>query len=277
MIPGSRGRWTAAVDVSVENHENSLEPGVTVEGSWSNGASGGASCTTGGGGTCSVSKSNLKNQVSSVTFTVNSLTKSGMTYSPADNVGGDSITVSQSDTDQTPSASNDSYQTDVDVPVSGNVIGNDDQGDGPASISSNTLPSDGSLSLSSDGAFTYTPDALFEGADSFTYSIVDQDGDISNTATVSITVNGTEPPPTGDLSVSTRPFKVKGVQHVEVTWLNFAGATVDISRDGNAIQGSPAGNDGSHEDNIGAKGGGTYIYEVCEAGTSNCASASASF
>ncbi len=277
MIPGSRGRWTAEVEISVENEGDLSEPGVTVEGNWSNGATGSSTCITGSGGTCSVTKNNLKSRVASVTFTVTNLIKTGMSYNPADNVGGDSITVNQSDVDQTPSASNDSYQTDIDVPVSGNVIGNDDQGDGPASINSNTLPSDGNLSLASNGAFTYTPNALFEGTDSFTYSIVDQDGDISNTATVSITVSGTEPPPTGELSVSTRPFKVKGVQHVEVTWLNFAGATVAISRDGNAIQGSPTGNDGSHEDNIGVKGGGSYIYEVCETGTSNCASASATF
>jgi hypothetical protein len=40
----------------------------------------------------------------------------------------------------------------------------------------------------------------------------------------------------------------------------------------------PTDNDGIHDENLGVKGGGvTYVYEVCETGTSNCASATASF
>ncbi|MCU0989777.1 MAG: hypothetical protein MUE63_09410, partial [Xanthomonadales bacterium] len=74
------------------------------------------------------------------------------------------------------------------------------------------------------------------------------------------------------------PFKVKGVQHVQLSWQNFSGATVAISRDGAALPGSPTANDGAHEDNVGIKGSGqTYLYEVCETGTSNCASAAAGF
>jgi len=277
MIPGSRGRWSAAVEISVEDQGYSPEAGVTVDGNWSNGASGGATCVTTTGGICSVSKNNLKKQVNSITFTVSNLSKSDLTYNPADNVGGDSVAVSQSGADQTPSAVDDNHQTGVDTAVSGNVIGNDDQGDGPASINSNTQPSNGNLNLASDGAFTYTPDAAFEGADSFTYSIADLDGDVSNTATVSITVSATEPPPAGERSVSVRPFKVKGKQQVEVTWLNFSGATVDISRDTNLVATSPT-TDISYTDNIGVKGGGqTYSYQVCETGTGNCASADASF
>lgn len=64
----------------------------------------------------------------------------------------------------------------------------------------------------------------------------------------------------------------------EVTWQNFTGATVDISRDGSPLPGSPTANDGLYDDNVGVKGGGqTYLYEVCEAGTSNCASATGAF
>jgi hypothetical protein len=275
-LPGSRRRWTAQVDISVEDQGDTPEPGVTVEGSWSNGASGGASCVTNTNGGCSVNKSNLKSNVASVTFTVDNLVKAGFNYEPGVNVGGNSVVVSDGVTDQTPIAANDSYQTQVDIELSGNLIGNDDQGDGPASINSNSQPSNGNLNLASDGAFTYTPNAAFEGNDNFTYNIIDQDGDISNDATVSITVSGAPPPP-GSLSVSTRTFKVKGVQHVEVSWQNFTGTTVDISRDGDALPGSPTVNDGLHEDNIGVKGGGQYLYEVCEVGSSNCASASAIF
>lgn len=85
-------------------------------------------------------------------------------------------------------------------------------------------------------------------------------------------------PPPGARTVNATPFKVKGVQHVQLSWQNFSGATVAISRDGAALPGSPTANDGAHEDNIGIKGSGqTYLYEVCETGTSNCASAAAGF
>jgi hypothetical protein len=182
--------------------------------------------------------------------------------------------------DKTPSATDDSFQTDVDVPLSDNVISNDNQGDGPASINSNTLPSNGSLSMLSDGSFTYTPNSGFDGTDSFDYNIIDQDGDISGSATVTITVSADPPPPppTDDPTVNLLPYKVKGVQHVDVTWANFTGAKVTITRNGIDVDGSPANNDdGSLTDNIGSKGGGQYTYDVCETVSSVCISADTGF
>ncbi len=52
-----------------------------------------------------------------------------------------------------------------------------------------TAPSNGTVSLSADGSFTYTPTAGFSGSDSFTYSVTD--GFASSTATVTITVVAT--------------------------------------------------------------------------------------
>ncbi len=49
-------------------------------------------------------------------------------------------------------------------------------------------PSNGTLTLNSDGSFDYTPDAGFSGTDTFTYKANDGTDD-SNTATVTITVN----------------------------------------------------------------------------------------
>lgn len=277
-IPGSRNRWTASVTIDVEDQGNRPEPGVTVEGGWSNGSNGTSSCVTAGDGSCNISRQNLKGKVDSVRFTVNDLTKSGMVYESADNTVGDTIVVSQTSSDATPGAVDDQYQTDVETPVSGNILSNDDPGDGPAMVNSNTQPSDGVLSLSANGAFTYTPDTAFEGTDSFTYNIVDQDGDISNSATVNVMVSATQPPPPGERSIALRPFKVKGVQHVEVTWSGYSGTTVEIERDGDPVAEYPTFNDGSYEDNIGAKGGGqTYNFRVCESGASNCVSDSVAF
>ena len=59
-----------------------------------------------------------------------------------------------------------------------------------------TSPANGTLSISSDGSFIYTPNANFNGIDTFTYKA--NDGSIdSNLATVTITVNPVNDAPAG--------------------------------------------------------------------------------
>ncbi|MDO0978195.1 cadherin-like domain-containing protein, partial [Mycolicibacterium frederiksbergense] len=73
--------------------------------------------------------------------------------------------------------------------LNGNVLSNDSDVDGDTLTA--TLvdgPTNGTLTLNPDGSFTYTPDADFNGADSFTYTAGD-DTATSSIATVSITVN----------------------------------------------------------------------------------------
>ena len=278
-IPGARGRWTARVTIHVEDQADGPEDAVTVEGVWSGGTKGDATCVTGADGSCTVEKSNLKSDVVSVTFSVTNLTKTGVTYQPDANLGSASITITPGGGDLLPVAVGDSYQTPVDTPVAGNLMENDDPGDGPAIINAHAAPASGTLDLASDGLFTYTPATGFTGADNFSYSIVDQDGDVSNTARVDIEVTGNEPPPaSNEPGVTATPYKVKGLQHVELNWENFSGDSVDIYRDDNLIAVS-ADNTGLYDDDIGAKGGGqTYVYEVCEAGhTDVCARDTATF
>jgi VCBS repeat-containing protein len=68
------------------------------------------------------------------------------------------------------------------------VLANDTDSDSlPLSAVLVTGPAYGTLTLNADGSFTYTPEALYSGTDSFTYE--DNDGNTdSNTATVTITV-----------------------------------------------------------------------------------------
>ena len=58
----------------------------------------------------------------------------------------------------------------------------------PASITAFTQGTNGTVVSNDNGTFTYTPNANFNGTDSFTYTI--SDGTSSDTATVTITVNG---------------------------------------------------------------------------------------
>ena len=66
----------------------------------------------------------------------------------------------------------------------------------------------------------------------------------------------------GGITLSAVGYKVKGVQHADLTWSGATTANVDVYRDGVLIVTTP--NDGFETDNIGNKGGGTYVYEVCE-------------
>ncbi len=82
------------------------------------------------------------------------------------------------------------------VPTPG-VLANDSDPDGD--ILSAVLVADvthGTLSLSSNGRFTYTPDADYNGSDSFTYKAKDPSNAVSSTVTVTLTVTPVNDPPT---------------------------------------------------------------------------------
>ncbi len=89
---------------------------------------------------------------------------------------------------QPPVAVDDAFSTDEDVVLNGDALANDSDPDGdPLTAALLTDVANGSLTLSADGTFTYTPDADFNGADSFTYEVSDGQGG-SATATAAITI-----------------------------------------------------------------------------------------
>ena len=91
-----------------------------------------------------------------------------------------------------PTAADDSYSVDEDTTLTINavdgVFGGDLDIDGDLLAAAiDQSPSYGSLVLNEDGSFSYTPDANFNGSDSFTYRVGDGQLD-SNAATVTIAV-----------------------------------------------------------------------------------------
>ena len=97
--------------------------------------------------------------------------------------------------DDEPDAEDDTVSTNEDTTVIINAFANDAAGaDGvdldnaPATRVTFTNAANGTVVYNNDGTFTYTPDANYNGADSFTYTITDGDGNPS-TASVNITVN----------------------------------------------------------------------------------------
>lgn len=78
--PGSRNRWDATVTITVHDASENSVLGATVNGTWSDGASGSGACTTNNDGLCSITKGNVKSNASTVTFTVDSVALSTYSY-----------------------------------------------------------------------------------------------------------------------------------------------------------------------------------------------------
>ncbi len=113
------------------------------------------------------------------------------------------VSASRDLTNNPPVAGADAFATQEDQPVSGRVTGNDNDPDGQALTTGVVMgPAHGSLSLQSDGQFTYTPAANYHGSDRFTYSL--GDGSLSATATVGITITPVnDAPVAAPLSITT--------------------------------------------------------------------------
>lgn len=90
-----------------------------------------------------------------------------------------------------PVAANDQVSTDSGQAVVIDVLTNDGDADGTLNVGSLAVasgPSDGTAVVGI-GSVTYTPNPGFSGTDSFTYTVRDNEGAVSNTATVTILVS----------------------------------------------------------------------------------------
>lgn len=112
-------------------------------------------------------------------------------------------------------------------------------------------------SADQDPSYTY----ILPGTYSVSLTVTDNDG-LSDTTIQGVIVSSA---PGGAISLTATGYKIKGVQHVDLTWSGATSTDLDIYRDG----GIPAKtvNDGAYTDNIGKKGGGSYVYKVCETGS----------
>ncbi len=117
-------------------------------------------------------------------------------YTISDGNGGTDIaelTVSVLPVNNAPIAEDDMYTTEEDLSVSGNVLDNDSDPEGQNLTVNNTpvsAPMSGSVTINSDGSFTYTPNPGFTGTDSFIYEVCD-DGVPSQCAQATATVEVT--------------------------------------------------------------------------------------
>ncbi len=205
------------------------------------------------------------------------------TYTVDDGQGGTStstVSLTITGVNDDPIARPNSYTTDDNTPVTGNVITDDTDGaanvedpDSDADLGDTTtvaavngdatvvgddvvLPSGATLRVNADGTFTYDPttsaafNALIVGEtdqDSFTYTIEDTRGGVS-TATVSLTINGANDAPTAN------PTTAEAVEDGPAVPLTFSGDDADSDDDATtitfAIDTQPAAGNGMVE-NVG--------------------------
>jgi VCBS repeat-containing protein len=126
---------------------------------------------------------------------------------------------------QPPVATNDSFTTNQDTPltvsVGNGVLANDTDADNnPLTANVVTGPTHGTLSLNANGAFTYTPNANFNGTDSFTYYA--NDGTVNSTNPATVTLNVTAVNQLRALTEDTS-IALPGVGLSAVAWGDYTG------------------------------------------------------
>ncbi|VEP12678.1 conserved hypothetical protein [Hyella patelloides LEGE 07179] len=96
-----------------------------------------------------------------------------------------------------PIASDDTATTEANVPITVDILGNDNDTDGSLDFSNLNIinnPSNGNVNISTvTETVTYTPNPNFTGNDSFSYTVQDNLGAISNEATVDLIVENVVP------------------------------------------------------------------------------------
>ena len=78
--------------------------------------------------------------------------------------------------------------------------------------------------------------------------------------------------PLAGITLTATGYKVKGMHKADLDWFGATSGNVDVYRDGTLL--TTTANDGFYTDNIDKKGGGSYVYQVCEEGTGPCSNAS---
>ena len=119
---------------------------------------------------------------------------------------------------------------------------------------------DGASSTATNPTHTYASAGTYQ----VSLTVVDDDG-ASDSSTQSVTVTA---PSSSGISLTVAGYKVKGVQHANLSWSGATSTSVDVFRDGTEV--TTTANDGAHTDNIDNKGGGSYTYKVCDTGSDRC-------
>jgi gliding motility-associated-like protein len=113
------------------------------------------------------------------------------------------VTITVTPVVDVPVANDDAIETDQNITINGNVTFNDVEGDGDAlTVTLVTDVTVGTLTLGSDGTFTYVPATDYLGFDSFTYQLCDVDGCDEAVVTIEVQIPN-DPPVANDDTYTT--------------------------------------------------------------------------
>ena len=161
------------------------------------------------------------------------------------------VTVTVNPVNDAPVANNDGATTLEDAPVTFPVLNNDGDLDADAlSISDFTQPAHGMVVKNTDGSFTYTPAADYDGDDSFSYTVCDPSG-LCDTANVSIAVGAVNDPPVA---------KSDNLSLNEDSTATVNAVSNDTDVDGNLAPNSATIVSGPSHGTVVNNGDGTFVY-----------------
>ncbi|AUC76246.1 Ig-like domain-containing protein [Olleya sp. Bg11-27] len=182
------------------------------------------------------------------------------------------VTVQPTDTPNTTNANDDAYTTTPGADVTQNVLVNDNDIEGDdQTVTTNTNPTNGTVTIDSNGNFTYTPNSGFNGTDSFTYTICDDNTDQAcDTATVYITIGGiaNTTDAIADINNTFQDEEVSG--NVLTNDEDFEGDNQTVTANTNPANGTvtiDAAGNYTYTPNAGFTGEDTFTYTICDDGS----------
>ncbi|MBS3823004.1 MAG: S8 family serine peptidase [Wenzhouxiangellaceae bacterium] len=181
-----------------------------------------------------------------------------LTVSDGTDTGTDSqtVTVTDSTANEAPTAAFTSSCTDLGCSFDGSGSSDSD-----GSIASYAWDfGDGNTGSGETASHSYAAGGTY----TVTLTVTDDAG-ATGTSSQDVTV---EEPATGGISLSATGYKQRGRHNVDLAWDGASSDNVDIYLDGAVLETTP--NDGAYTWSSNNRGGASYTFQVCEAGTTTC-------